>query len=175
LELLTEAELTGFFARFVRSARRFELRERYNSDVGRESFRRFLANEPDDYGWHRSWMAKIGQDVAAGKVWQRVRIVSVPLSDYTRYGIRVGRLSVEAGEDIRYLARATATALDLAPYDAWLLDDEVLIRLHFNDADDTFIGAEVVDEISAVERHLSWWPVAWEHAQPLAEFADAHR
>ena len=59
MELLTEAELAGFFARFVRSARRFELRERYNSDVGRESFRRFLANQPDDFGWHRSWMAKI--------------------------------------------------------------------------------------------------------------------
>jgi hypothetical protein len=175
LGLLTEAELGGFFARFARSARRFEVRERYNSDVGRESLRRFLAGEPDDYAWHRSWMARIGQDVTSGRVWQRVRIVSVPLSDYTRYGIQVGRLSVQAGEDIRYLPRAAAASLNLAPFDAWLFDDQTLVRLHFNDRDDTFAGADVIDDPAAVQRHRSWWPVAWESAQPLDEFARAHR
>jgi len=64
---------------FKASARRFEIRDRYNSEVGREAFRRFLVGEPDDYAWHHSWLDKLRQDHAAGKRWQRIRIVSTPL------------------------------------------------------------------------------------------------
>ncbi len=171
---LTEAELSAFLSGFSETARRFEIRERYNSDVGREPFRRFLAGEPDDYAWHRSWMEKISRDRAAGKSWQRVRIVSVPPSDYTRYGLAVARLSVQAGEDIRYLRRDTAVQLDLWPYDAWVFDDRQLVRLHFSDEDDTFVGAEVVADTDVLTRHLAWWPLAWRHAYPLDDFAAAH-
>jgi hypothetical protein len=171
LPLLTEAELGTMLSGFTASARRFEIRDRYNSDVGREAFRRFLAGEPDDYGWHRSWLDKLRQDHAVDKQWQRIRIVSTPLSDYTRYGLVVGRLNVAAGEDIRYLTRDGATDLGLDPYDAWLLDDDQLVRLHFNDADDTFRGAQLITDREVVDRHRQWWPLAWRHAQPLDEFA----
>ncbi|MET8383614.1 DUF6879 family protein [Streptosporangium canum] len=89
-------------------------------------------------------MERVSADRAAGRTWRRVRIVSVPPSDYTRYGIEVARLSVKAGEDIGYLDRAAAERLGLAPYDAWLLDAARLVHLHFSDADDTFVGAELV-------------------------------
>ncbi|MEU0520104.1 DUF6879 family protein [Streptosporangium sp. NPDC006007] len=115
--MLTETDLDALLAGFKQEAFRFELRDRYNSVVGAEPYRRWAAGEPDDYAWNRSWMEKITADVAAGKAWRRVRIVSVPVSDYTRYGIAVARLSIQAGEDIRYLDRATAKGLGLAPYD----------------------------------------------------------
>jgi hypothetical protein len=175
LPLLTEAELGTMLSNFVASARRFEIRDRYNSDVGREAFRRFLAREPDDYAWHHPWLEKLRQDHAAGKHWQRVRIVSTPLSDYSHYGIVVGRLNVAAGEVIRYLTRDEAAELGLDPYDAWLLDDYQLLRMHFNDADDTFRGAQPVTDREVVDRHRRWWPVAWRHAQPLDEFAVRYR
>ncbi|MGV9302765.1 DUF6879 family protein [Nonomuraea sp. NPDC004354] len=169
--LLSEAELGDLLSSFTASAFRFELRERYNSTVGAEPFRKWRAGEPDDYVWHRSWMEKISRDVAAGKTWQRIRIVSVPPSDYTRYGIEVARLSVEAGEDIRYLRRDKAEQLGLRPYDAWLLDGSRLVWLHFNDADDTFTGAELVTDPDVVSRHARWRDLGLEHAQPLDEFA----
>jgi hypothetical protein len=171
LPLLTEVELGALLSGLRASARRFEIRDRYNSDVGREAFRRFLAGEPDDYAWHRSWLDRLRRDHAAGRRWERVRIVSIPLSDYSRYGLVVGRLNVCAGEDIRYLTRDRAADLGLDPYDAWLLDDEQLVRLHFNDADDTFRGAELVTDKAVVDRHQRWWPLAWRHAQPLDQFA----
>ncbi|MEO3860310.1 DUF6879 family protein [Acrocarpospora sp. B8E8] len=169
--LLTEAELGDLLASFSVSAFRFELRDRYNSTVGAEPYRKWLAGESDDYAWHQSWMQKVSQDTAAGKAWQRVRIVSVPPSDYTRYGIEVGRLSVEAGEDIRYLRRDEAKRLGLRPYDAWLLDDSRLVWLHFKDSDDTFAGAELVTDPEILSRHRSWRDLAWMRALPLAEFA----
>ncbi|HEX4816716.1 MAG TPA: hypothetical protein VFV66_28575 [Nonomuraea sp.] len=169
--LLSEAELGELLATFTTSAFRFELRERYNSTVGAEPFRKWQAGEPDDYAWHRAWMEKVRRDVAAGKTWQRVRIVSVPPSDYTRYGIEVARLSVAAGEDIRYLRRDVAESLELEPYDAWLLDDARLIWLHFHGADDTFAGAELVTDTEVLARHQTWRDLALKHAQPLEEFA----
>jgi hypothetical protein len=87
LPVLTELELGDLLNGFTTTAFRFEIRERYNSDVGREAFRKFRTGEPDDYAWHRPWLDKIRQDRAAGKVWQRVRIVAVPLSEYSRYGL----------------------------------------------------------------------------------------
>jgi hypothetical protein len=171
---LTENELGELLAGFTSSAFRFEPRDRYNSDVGREPFRRFLAGEADDYEWHREWMRRIRRDVDAGKVWQRVRIVSVPLSDYNRYALTIARLSVGAGEDIRYLDRPTALRLGLRPLDAWLLDDASLVRLAFDDRDDTFVGAELVVDEAVVGRHRAWRDLAWQHARDLETFSAAH-
>jgi hypothetical protein len=97
----------------------------------------------------------------------------VPVSDWTRYGIEVARLSVAAGEDIRYLPRAIAERLGIEPYDAWLFDDQQLVRLHFSDSDDTFVGAELVADDEAVRRHRQWRDIAWRSAQPLEDFVNA--
>jgi hypothetical protein len=175
LGLLTEGELGDLLTSFSDSAFRFETRERYNAAVGREPLRRFLAGEPDDYEWHRSWLDKIRKDRIAGKIWQRVRIVSVPPSEYTRYGLEVARLNIEAGEDIRYLRRSIAVKLGIAPYDAWLFDSTRLVHLHFDKGDDTFCGAETIADPAVVTRHLQWRELAWRHAQTRDEFVAALR
>lgn len=168
--LLTEQQLGELLTSFQRTAFRFETRDRYNSDVGRESFRRFLAGEPDDHAWHRPWLEMIRSDRRRGKRWMRVRIVSVPVSEWTRYAMQVARLSIAAGDDIRYLSRTAAKQLGLEPYDAWLLDDERLVCLCFDDSDDTFKGAEVVIDGDVVQRHRAWRDLAWQHAQTLVDF-----
>jgi hypothetical protein len=170
LGLLTERELSDLLTGFSATAFRFETRDRYNSDVGREAFRKFLAGEPDDYLWHRSWVEMIRRDRQRGKLWQRVRIVSVPLSDWSRYGIEVARLSAAGGEDVRYLRRDAAERVGLVPYDSWILDEAKLVQLHFRDEDDTFRGAEMIDDPGILSRHLQWRELALQHAQPLEDF-----
>jgi hypothetical protein len=169
--LLSEAQLGDLLAGFAHSARRFETRERYNSDVGREAFRRFLAGEADDYAWHRPWLDRIARDRSAGRSWQRIRVVSLPPSDYTRYSVGIARLNVAAGEDIHYLDRAHARRLGLDPLDGWLLDDQMLIHLLFDDRDDTFVGARVVDDETVVQRHRWWWSLGLRHASGVDAFA----
>lgn len=170
---LSEADLGKLFASFSTSAFRFETRDRYISTVGREHFQKYLAGEADDHGWHRGWMEMLSRDVATGKTWHRVRIVTVPLSDYNRYSLGIGRLSVQAGEDIRYLTREAARTLRLAPMDAWLFDSHLLVHLRFN-CDDTFREAEVIEDRGVVDQHLVWRDLAWQHAIPLEDFAAAH-
>jgi len=167
---MNEQELGRYLTGFQRTAFRFEIRDRYNSDIGREAFRKFLAGEPDDYAWHHGWLDMVRRDREQGKRWQRVRIVSVPLSDWTRYGIEVARLSVQAGEDIRYLRRDLAEQIGLRPLDTWLFDDRQLVHLLFNDEDDTFAGAELVTDAAVLQQHQAWRDLAWQHAQRLDDF-----
>jgi hypothetical protein len=170
---LTEQDVGRLLADFRISAFRFETRDRYDSVVGRESFRRFVAGEVDDYSWHRPWTEMLRRDRLQGKTWQRVRIVSTPLSPWTRYALEPARLSVEAGDDIRYLRRDVAGKLGLRPHDAWILDDARLVVLRF-DADDTFVDAEIVDDETVVRQHQIWRDVGWQHAQSLDAFVAAN-
>jgi hypothetical protein len=98
----------------------------------------------------------------------------VPLSEYNRYALTVARLSVGAGEDIRYLERQAALRLRLEPLDAWLLDGARLVRLDFDERDDRFISAEPITDPAVVDRHKAWRELALRHAQDIESFAALH-
>lgn len=106
---------------------------------------------------------------AEGRLFSRVRVVSLPLSDYTRFGMWVSGFTREAGDDIRYLTRTQAAAAGLPQYDYWLFDSRRLLRMHFND-DDRFVGAEVVDDSSTIVDHNYWRDSARHHAVNRDEF-----
>jgi hypothetical protein len=57
---------------------------------------------------------------------RRVRIVSEPLSDYMRWEHACMDTNVEAGEDIRWLARTSAADLMLPGADCWVFDHRVV-------------------------------------------------
>lgn len=109
-----------------------EQRDAYNVASEDEPFRRWLRGEPDDYAWHADWLSFVRQATAAGVQVQRVRLASVPHSDYIRWGLDVSRLNIEAGEDIRYLPRQLAVGIQLPDEDYWLLDDDILILSVFS-------------------------------------------
>jgi Family of unknown function (DUF6879) len=109
-----------------------EQRDTYNVAAEDVPFGRWLRGESDDYAWHQDWLAFLRQATAAGVQIQRVRLVSLPYTDYTRWGLHVARLNVEAGEDIRYLPRELAKDIDLPAEDYWLLDDDTLILSVFS-------------------------------------------
>jgi Family of unknown function (DUF6879) len=74
----------------------------------RES-QKFLAGEPDDLEWSNSWLDLVRTGRAEGRTFCRVRVVSIPLTDYSRFGLWVSQFTMAAGEDIRYIARDEAT------------------------------------------------------------------
>src|SRR5262249_53273394 len=115
-----------------RRAFHLEQRDTYNVEVEDEPFGRWLRGEPDDYEWHQDWLSFLRQAGAAGVRVQRVRVVSLPHATYTRWGLDVARLSVEAGEDIRYLPRDLIKDIEFPDEDYWLLDDDQLILSVFS-------------------------------------------
>lgn len=135
-----------------------------------ESLRRFLAGEEDDLPWMQDWLTMIRNATAAGRRFSRVRVVSLPLSDYSRFGVWCAQFTNAAGEDIRYLPRDAADDMGLPTYDYWLFDSSKLVRMHFDDADQ-FLGAEVVTDSAEVVQHAYWRDAAWHHAMRRDEFA----
>ncbi|NUR91908.1 MAG: hypothetical protein HOY71_48210 [Nonomuraea sp.] len=119
---MTPQEFGKRFFDFSSTAFRMETRDGYAVSAEREALARFAAGEPYGLEWLAGWLGKVADARAAGKVIRRVRVVSLPLGDYDRFGLDVSRHAVRAGEDIRYLARDDAYALGLPGGDAWLFN-----------------------------------------------------
>jgi hypothetical protein len=146
-----------------------EVRERYNAPREFESFRRFLDGDPDNLAWAESWFSMIREATAAGRRFLRVRVVSVPLSDYSRFGLWASQFTNAVGEDIRYVARDEANDAGLPHHDYWLFDSRKLAMMHFGE-DDRFLGAEIVEDPAVIVEHNYWRDAAWHCAVRRDDF-----
>jgi hypothetical protein len=169
-QIIRGQAIADFVLGYKHSAFRLEVRDRYNEPEEIKPLRLFLAGEPD-YAWNDEWAAMMRQHTARGRRMERVRVVSEPHSDYTRFALDLARVNVSAGEDIRYLARDRAAHLDLPSYDFWFIDSSSVGILHFG-ADDVLLGAEILTDPAAVGKHGRWRDVAWQHAVPFAEYCE---
>lgn len=149
------------------------MRERYNAPREVESLQKFLAGTPDNLEFAASWVTSIREATSAGRRFTRVRVVSVPLSDYSRYGLWAARFTTDAGEDIRYMEREHAEAIGLPNHDYWLFDSRKLVRMHFGD-DDRFLGGEIIDDPAEIVSHNYWRDAAWHHAERRDDFGTKH-
>ncbi len=116
-----------------RRAFHLELSDDYNVASEDAAFGKWQRGEPDDYAWHQDWLGFLRQAAAGGTHVERLRIVSLPHTEYTRFGLAIGRLNTEAGEDLRYLPRDLTQGIDLPGEDYWLLDDDTLILSVFSE------------------------------------------
>lgn len=148
-----------------------EVRDHYAASYEGESLRRFLAGEPDDLPWMQSWLVMLREAVAAGRRFGRVRVVTLPLTDYSRFGVWCASFTNDAGEDIRYLPREAAG--ELPDHDYWLFDSRTLVRMHF-DTDGGFQGGELVEDATAIVLHNYWRDAAWHGAVRRDDFAAQH-
>ena len=160
------------FDEFEHTAFRLETRERYVEDYEDESFQAFLDGKPD-YTWREDWVTYIREVRAAGKVFERVRVVSEPHSDYTRFGLDASRDNVAAGDDIRYLPRPLANKLGLPDEDYWLFDSRLAVIFTFG-PDGRISRFELTDDPEAIVRRNIWRDIAQHYAIPRDEYAAAH-
>jgi hypothetical protein len=170
VRLLQGQAFENIFRTFERSAFHLEVEDSYYTPEESGPFAAFLAGEPDDFEWHRPWLNLIRESTKDGKRVERVRIVTVPHVDYTRWGLTVAPLNIAAGEDIRWLPRHLAEDLDLGTDDFWLIDSNRVVFTVF-DPDGKFSGgAETVDPaIVAYCRRVR--DQAWPSAVPHTAYA----
>jgi len=169
-DLLTSDDYDQLFRGFRHSARRLESRDRYAGD--KDPFQRWLAGdvkEPERSGRRAAWLDRVEAVTAAGGRYERVRIVTEPLTDYQRFALRSCRQNVESGEDIRYLERTSANGLDLPAHDFWLFDGERIALMYFS-ADDRLIGTQLMIEPHVVRQHLRWFQLAFANATPYSRY-----
>jgi hypothetical protein len=175
-DLITGEAFGQLFRTFLRSARRLEARDRYRDPDEDEAFARYLAGSPEDPGYVASrdyWLNDtVRAAVEAGQRFTRVRIVPEPLTPYLRFGLYHCAFNVDAGEDIRYLPRDQANALDLPDHDFWLFDEQRLALLWFT-TDDRLLGAQITTEPAVVRQHTRWLDLAEARATPYRDYLAA--
>lgn len=147
-----------------------ESRDRYDEPYENESLRKYLADEPDELPWMQSWLDMLREATAKGRRFARVRVVSLPLNDYSRFGVWCAQFTNGAGDDIRYLERARAEAAGLPNHDYWLFDSSRLVRMHFDDSD-RFLGGELIEDPAEIVRANYWRDAAWHYAVRRDDFA----
>jgi hypothetical protein len=119
----------------------------------------------------QSWLDMLREATAVGRRFARVRVVSLPLTDYSRFGVWCAQFTGGAGEDIRYLARGQASAAGLPDQDYWLFDSRKMLRMHF-DEHDLFLGGELVEDPAEIVQANYWRDAAWHQAVRRDDFAD---
>lgn len=99
--LVSRDEFDQLFETFEHTAFRLEVRDRYNVSYEAESLRKFVAGEPDEERWSLPWMDMVRKATEAGKRFERVRVISLPPSDYSRFGYAGAEINNAAGEEDR--------------------------------------------------------------------------
>jgi hypothetical protein len=167
MELLVGDSLRALFRSFEHTAFRLEVRERYDVTYEVEPYQRFMAGQQISLEFLQAWLDLIASLKADGKRIERVRVISRPPSDYTRYGLWQAPHNITAGEDIRYVDRALAGSLPA--HDFWLFDSSRLYVMHFGPTDE-LLGAELVTDATSIVRHCYWRDTAWHIAVPFADY-----
>lgn len=163
--------LQELFRSFDRSAWRWECQGEYAVDV--RALERWRAGLPDDPGRKGPWLEYVRDVTGRGLRFERVRMLTEPLTEYLRWMLTQTRSNVEAGEDIRWLTQSAVPAM-MPAYDFYLLDDERVAIMGFGE-DKLLVDLEVTDEPEIVERHRSYrdavWPLAIKHTDYLSRSA----
>ncbi|MQY24598.1 hypothetical protein NRB56_01460 [Nocardia sp. RB56] len=147
------------------SAFHLEVRDEYHVPAEDERLQRFLRGVPTPTPW-LPWHDLVRETVERGVAMQRLRVVTVPHSDYQRWLLSVAGRGIEAGEDIRYLPRHLAG--EVPPDDWWLMDDRVVFNLV--DAAGAPAGLAVSEDPHIVGYCRTVRTRLWGLATPYAEY-----
>jgi hypothetical protein len=132
-------DLAALLQNFRRSAFRLETLEHYIVPQEAEWFEQWrrTGRLPELTPNNDSWLRMVHDHTRAGRVMQRVRVVSTPLTDYERFELALFPPSLEAGEDIRVISRSRLRVSE----DFWLFDSQTAIMLRYDSAG-RFLSAE---------------------------------
>jgi hypothetical protein len=167
---LSQEEFRQHLNDFRQEAVHLETRDAYGTAVELPYMAKWAAGERDDLEWLQGWCSTIRTGRLAGKVYRRARIVSEPLSEYQRWSYSIACPMVEAGEDIRWVPRQLISGLAIPGNDFYLLDDRLVIFLHY-----TGSGLSAGITSSADPGHIelcrSSFEAVWKLAIPHREYA----
>lgn len=154
-------DLGWWLENFKESAFRLEALPAYSMPEEAEMLAAFRRGERVQLPEDHPWPPLVRTHCSTGKVMQRVRVVSHPLTDYERFELSLYPHSVQAGEDIRITDDPS-----LRYGDFWLFDQQTVIVIRY-DPEGRFTGthqpSDVVTYRAIRDRVL-------EYSIPLAEF-----
>lgn len=162
--------MTTYFEQAQHSVLRLENRSHTNIPDEQPRIAAFLAGEQPEEDWApQRWLDMLAAHRAAGRPFRRARIMEDPPTVYNRYMTFHAARNIAVGDDVRFLARADANALDLPDHDFWVFDEQRVIELHFTH-DGRPLEHFLLTDPDAVAAHTEWVHRAWAAATPLADY-----
>lgn len=147
-----------------------ETRDTYGTEVELPHMAKWRRGEPDDFAWLDWWLEMLRGHRAAGRTCRRARVVSEPVSAYQRWILSYAELFVDAGEEIRYLARHRLTTVLLPGCgDFYVFDDELVLFLHYA-GDGTNASFEITDNPQALRTCGAAFETVWGMATPFRDY-----
>ena len=174
---VTSAEFDALFTSFEHTAYRLETLQAYDVSYETEPYHAFISGHPRPRDPSKNqWVSMISDAVGAGKVFQRVHVVTEPLTDYLRYELGWSYPpNVEAGEGSASLSRSRGVA-DVGPrrdpaalQDYWLFDSSDLWVMEYAD-DGRFLYIEQVTEPAAIVTAARRRDAALHYAIPYRDY-----
>jgi hypothetical protein len=146
-----------------------EMRDSYAVDYEKGPFADWRAgfrHDPADRAsWWRPWLDLIQETVGRGVVVRRARIVSEPVSEYTRFLYDGTFTNVAAGEQVRWLPRRQASGIALPGNDFWLIDG-CLIRWNHFTGEGASAGGEISEDPAAAKLCADAFETVWDRGIP---------
>jgi hypothetical protein len=145
---------------------RFEGLQTYDPTKKEEAFQKFLQTGVRDLSGMQEWWDFIRSKTSSGVVMQRVRLVTFPLTDYTRFELPAHARSVEQGDDIRIITEPVFSSLGINVKDFWMVDEAVVLRMQYDNGG-LYLGCELehnVEPYIHAKQHLL------EHSVLLKDF-----
>ncbi|MEU1960759.1 DUF6879 family protein [Nocardia sp. NPDC019255] len=147
-----------------------EVRDHYVMEDEQEALRRFDAGvayerEEQPESW-KSWDALMVESAARGVTLERLRVVTVPHTGYTRWLLSATDDNIATGEAVRWLPRHLVDPADLPHDDHWLFDTHTVAFNTFAE-NGSFTGLSITTDPALVSRYLGvrerLWPMGIEH------------
>ena len=163
-------------AHFTRTAFRLETLQQYEVASDGNDFGRYLRGEPAPTPERKEpWLRRLRAEREANLYRHRVRIVTAPVTAYTRYECEWGYVpNANAGEDIRILdlrAQSLPPVVSEVDEDFWLLDDEHGLLMHYGISGE-FIGATLQQGLVPLLRDIR--DQTWSTAEPFKQWWERH-
>ncbi|MBA4864056.1 hypothetical protein H1V43_22395 [Streptomyces sp. PSKA54] len=150
-----------------------EMRDAYGVASEAEDFARWKSTgerdmDPGSPYWG-PWVELIRRTVARGVPVRRARIVSEPVSDYIRYEHAGTPVNLQAGEQVRWLARRRASDIALPGNDFWLVDGHLIRWNHFT-GDGASGGGEISEDLATAKLCADAFEAVWARAVPHEDY-----
>lgn len=171
-QLNPTTDFAALFPAVTASSWRWECQGHYAVD--QDELDQWLAGTPkaeDDSD--RAWYAYIRSLAGRAIPFQRVRMLTDPLTDYLRWMLATTHRNIAAGEDIRWITQGEASELGMPDYDFYVFDDDRIAILHFDNAK-ILTGATIDDAPHVVDQHRRWRDLVWQHAVRHEDYTAAH-
>jgi hypothetical protein len=158
-------EFAGLFTRFSREAVHLEMRDSYGTAIELPYMAKWAAGEHDDLEWLRPWCDEVRANVAQGKVYRRVHVVSEPLSDYQRWSRSIMKPHIDAGTDMRWMPRREVSSIAFPGNDFWMFDNRLVVFHHYT-GNGASTGFTTSTDPDAIELCTSAFEAVWKLAIP---------